>query len=190
MPNTMTQFGFVKKSGDVMTGDLALGVNKLTMLYDSVGGAIKGSGVIPGGIKVIDTLITGDGVIEAGGCLFSDDLGMGAGKTVDGVDVSEIHQAKIKTGTYVGNGVDNRNIDIGVDLASKSNAYVIIKKANTNAACHRIEYAQGDLTMTYDASADAANLIQAFTATGFQVGTAATVNEDTFTYRYIAIWSE
>ena len=64
-------------------------------------------------------------------------------------------RAMIRTGTYTGNGVDNRNINIGVNLASKSNVYVIIKAAsNSLNAVHRIEYGQGDLTMLFGATND------------------------------------
>jgi hypothetical protein len=119
------------------------------------------------------------------------DLAMADGKTVDGIDVGEIHQAKVKTGTYTGDGTDNRNIDIGVDLALKSNVYVIIKSlTSVAAAIHRIEYDQGDLTMGFLAWNDISDAIQAFTPTGFQVGTQTDVNHDAYTYRYIAFWEE
>lgn len=95
-----------------------------------------------------------------------------------------------KTGTYIGDGNDNRNIDIGVDLASKEFPYVIIKSVEGNSAAHRIEYGQGDLTMHYDNTNDGADLIQQFTATGFQVGASIQVNDNTVVYRYIAFWIE
>jgi len=100
--------------------------------------------------------------------------------------------AKIKTGTYTGNAADNRDIDIGVNLAAKNNAYVIVKGNTLGSSCpsHRIEYAQGDLAMCYEAIADVADRIQGFTATGFQVGSSNEVNGDTIVYRYIAIWEE
>lgn len=99
-------------------------------------------------------------------------------------------RAMIKTGTYTGNDVDDRNIDIGVDLASKNNVYVIIKTAAATEPVHRIEYAQGDLSMFFTGNNDIADCIQAFTATGFQVGTSNNVNADTIVYRYIAFWEE
>ena len=100
-------------------------------------------------------------------------------------------RAMIKTGTYTGNGADDRNIDIGVNLAAKNNVYVIIK-GTTGAlqAHHRIEYAQGDLSMSFMNSADVANGIQAFTDTGFQVGSLVEVNENGQVFRYIAFWEE
>jgi len=96
-----------------------------------------------------------------------------------------------KTGTYTGNGLDDHDVDIGIDLASKACPYVIIKAATGNvAAKHRTEYGQGDLTMGMDNTDDFANGIQSFTATGFQVGTNVAVNADGVTFRYIAFWQE
>jgi hypothetical protein len=102
----------------------------------------------------------------------------------------KLNRAMIKTGTYVGNGVDNRNIDIGVDLAAKDNVYVIINHPSNVAKKNRIEYGQGDLTMDFGSGPDAANLIQAFTSTGFQIGSDNIVNEVDVTFRYIAFWTE
>lgn len=99
-------------------------------------------------------------------------------------------RAMIKTGTYTGNGVDNRDIDIGVDLAAKSNAYVIVKGNSGAAAKHRIEYGQGDLTMDLSSGTDIPDAIQAFTATGFQVGAGSYANENGILIRYIAFWTE
>ena len=195
MPNAMTQFGFVKKSGDTMTGALYFenelykaglrvhGTQDYSLeIIDSVGN--------PANAKIYVADIISSCKVQAALFDCTGSILMDAGYLVDGIDVSEIHQAKIKTGTYVGNGVDNRNIDIGVDLASKSFAYVVIKAANASIAVHRFEYSQGDLTMAYDANADNPDRIQAFTSTGFQVGLSATVNTDTVTYRYVALWSE
>ena len=101
-------------------------------------------------------------------------------------------RAMIKTGTYTGNNADDRDIDIGVNLAAKNNAYVIVKaNADGNsAAIHRIEYAQGDFAMSYEAVTDVTNRIQGFTATGFQVGDSNETNGNTIVYRYIAFWEE
>lgn len=96
----------------------------------------------------------------------------------------------IITGTYTGNGADNRNINIGIDLNSKANGYVIVKSTYSDPAAHRTEYAQGDLTMSFINSADYANGIQTFNTTGFQVGSAVQTNRDTWLYRYIVLWSD
>ena len=95
-----------------------------------------------------------------------------------------------KTGTYAGNGADNRNIDIGVDLASKANVTVMVKATDNAQAVWRTEYGQGDLSYFFDATADAANCIQSFTATGFQIGDDNKVNSGARTYRWAAFWME
>ena len=96
--------------------------------------------------------------------------------------------AQMKTGTYTGDGADDRDINTGINLAAKTYAYVIIKGNTTQVAVHRIEYGQGDLTMYYDSTTDAANLLQQFTATGFEVGSNNIVNASGVTFRYIAFW--
>lgn len=98
-------------------------------------------------------------------------------------------RAMIKTGTYIGNAVDNRNIDIGVNLAAKNNVYIIINGAS-HQAVNRIEYGQGDLTMYYVAVGDVANMIQGLTATGFEIGSDVVVNTNDELYRYIVHWEE
>ena len=102
----------------------------------------------------------------------------------------KLNRAMIKTGTYTGNGVDNRDIDIDVDLAAKNYPYVIIKCTGGEAAKHRIEFGQGDLSMDFGVALNAANLIQAFTNTGFQIGSGGNVNTNLNTYQYIAFWEE
>lgn len=102
-----------------------------------------------------------------------------------------IGHSKIKTGTYVGNGVNNRQLNIGINLAAKTNVYIIIKGVEgPQLALHRTEYGQGDVTMFYAATADTTDAIQALTATGFELGTRGDVNFNTYTYRYIVIYDE
>jgi len=92
------------------------------------------------------------------------------------------------TGVYTGNGNDDREINIGIDLASKTHVYVIIKRNGATKAVHRTEYEQGDFCMFYDAASDSNDLIQGFTSTGFEIGTKDDVNNNGKTYRYIAFW--
>lgn len=99
-------------------------------------------------------------------------------------------RAMILTGTYLGNGVDDRNIDIGIDLAAKNHPYVIITPNSGGRAMHRIEYGQGDSSMRYDNIGFLPNCIQAFTSTGFQIGDTAEVNSNGVTYAYIVFWQE
>src|SRR4030042_4174937 len=108
----------VRRSGDSMTGDLAMAAGK----------KVDGRDVSEDLVKIEGGEMTGN-------------LTFATGKYVEG--------GKIRCGTYVGDGTDNRNIDIGFNLGSKSNVYILIKQASTLAACHRIEYARGDLSMFF-----------------------------------------
>jgi hypothetical protein len=98
-------------------------------------------------------------------------------------------RAMIKTGQYTGDGTDNRNIDIGVNLAAKTNVTIIIYRANLGQVQFKWELGQGDETKPADGDEEI-NRIQALTSTGFQVGSDATVNASGFTYRYQIIWME
>ena len=118
-------------------------------------------------------------------------LVMAAGKLVDGVDISEVKQTRILTGTYVGNGADNRSINIGINLASKANVWVNVKDRTTNAAgAQRVEFGQGDSADYFSNLQAAANLIQSLTATGFQVGSNDSVNQTGSTYIYVVVYEE
>jgi len=109
------------------------------------------------------------------------------------VKLSDFTQTHILTGTYVGNGVDDRNIDIGVNLAAKNNVYVIVKITDLlsiQKAVARSEFGQGDVSFCFDTESPQANMIQAFTATGFEIGDAIIINANGFTYMYAAFWEE
>jgi len=134
---------------------------------------------------------TSDGFVKFAGGQMTDNLAVDAGKLVDGRDISAMVRAKILTGTYTGDGTDDRNINIGVDLTAKSNVFVFVKvnAAGTGREGYaRIEYGQGDLSMLLGTGADIADRIQAFNATGFQVG--GTQNENGLVYRYVVIYEE
>ena len=100
-------------------------------------------------------------------------------------------RARIKTGFYTGNGADDRSIDIGIDLASKNNVWVIIRNATTNPpGIHRTERGQGDISDYFQSDTSVANMVQSFTNTGFQVGSDPAVNQNASAIVFIAIWSE
>lgn len=91
----------------------------------------------------------------------------------------------VATGTYTGNNTDNRSIagagfqpDVVLDKASSysnARAYVYINTMDAgDSAC-------------VDASAPAANYIQAMEADGFQVGTGLEVNADTVVFYWFAL---
>jgi len=99
-----------------------------------------------------------------------------------------IGNCSFKTGTYTGNGVDDREIDIGVDLASKTHKYAIVKAIYDKAALQRIEAAQGAYSNYFTAVNQTLTGIKAFSSTGFIVGTGAEVNTNGWSYYYIALW--
>lgn len=100
-------------------------------------------------------------------------------------------RAMIKTGTYTGDGNDDRDIDIGIGLADKKNAYLIVKNTmGVASGIHRIERGQGDSSSFFDAIASSGNHIQAFNTNGFQVGNSAEANINGDVHIYIAFWQE
>jgi len=102
-------------------------------------------------------------------------------------------RARIKTGTYTGDGADDRNINIGVNLAAMSNPVLIINSAETGVgkpATLRTEHAQGLPSYPLDSTQTDDNMIQAFTATGFQIGSHGNVNTNNYLYVYVAMWEE
>jgi hypothetical protein len=99
-------------------------------------------------------------------------------------------RARIKTGNYTGSGIDNRDINIGINLAAKTNVWVVVKSYDNIDGIHRIEYGQGDLTSWFVNSTDLVDAIQALTATGFQIGTSILTNSNGVLYHYIVFWED
>lgn len=85
-------------------------------------------------------------------------------------------------GSYTGNGTDNRTITLAADFTP---AYVIVKGDAAVTAAARFGTA-GDASQTAT-DVNAANMIQAFGAGTFQVGTDSRVNQNGVTYYYLAI---
>jgi predicted ribosomally synthesized peptide with SipW-like signal peptide len=95
---------------------------------------------------------------------------------------------RVATGTYTGNGVDNRNF---AGITTFQPEVVIIKAATAQTAVLRTASFPGDLTKDMTgATMVAGNMIQALTATGFQVGNDARVNQNTVRYDWIAFRSQ
>lgn len=92
------------------------------------------------------------------------------------------------SGSYEGNAVDNREINIGVNLAIKWNIWMIIKSEGAHKAVHASSFAIN--TQLFDATANQLNMIQNFTANGFEIGTANEVNADTVTYTYNVFYQD
>jgi hypothetical protein len=89
----------------------------------------------------------------------------------------------VSTGSYTGNGVDNRSIT-GIGFGP---LMAWVKRDDAQAAVWRPLSAAGDSTLYWGATAAAANLIQALQADGFQVGTNATVNTNGSLYYRLAL---
>lgn len=90
---------------------------------------------------------------------------------------------RVATGSYTGNGADNRTIS-GLGFEPD---IVIVKGASALAAVLRTSQTTSDLAKPMTATAAAANLIQTFGSTSFQVGTNTMVNQSGTVYRWIAI---
>lgn len=96
---------------------------------------------------------------------------------------------QMKTGTYTGNGVDNRNIDIGVDLSSATYKWLVVDANNAaRYAMNKFGHQTTDISNFFTDGNSIVNGMQAWTATGFEVGTSPWVNTIGFTYNYAVFW--
>ena len=94
---------------------------------------------------------------------------------------------QVSVGSYVGNGVDNRNIT----TPGFSPEWTVVRRAtNGNNPCdrasHRTSDVPGDLTLNFTNTAGFVDGIQALQPTGFQVGTNCQVNTNLSTYFFTA----
>jgi hypothetical protein len=91
--------------------------------------------------------------------------------------------ARITTGSYTGNGTDNRDIT-GVGFTPK---YVHIQRATTDAGYFSFSSMPADTSFTFTGTAGVANAIQAFNSDGFQIGSSTPVNNSGSTFYYMCI---
>jgi hypothetical protein len=91
--------------------------------------------------------------------------------------------ANVAVSSYTGNGSDNRPIT-GVGFPPE---VVWVKRDDAQRSSWRPASAVGDVSLFWNATADATNRIQALQVDGFQVGTNAQVNTNTETYYYLAL---
>jgi len=89
------------------------------------------------------------------------------------------------TGVYYGNGIDTRTI---ADMPFQPDL-VVMKRNSTTAGVFRTSAVSGDLTSSFTATAESADMVQSLTTNGFQVGTNAAVNTSTSLYRWFAFKS-
>lgn len=122
--------------------------------------------------------------------LESDGFRVGSDPFVNAGDGSIYHYAafretpgRLQTGTYIGDGSDNRDID---DVGFQPD-YVWIKRSSAESkAVHRTSSVSGDSTLRFAGLANGEDEIQALQPDGFQVGTETAVNFDGDTYNYVA----
>ena len=98
----------------------------------------------------------------------------------DGLDHSGSEDFTL--GSYVGNGVDNRNIDT---LPFQPDM-VWLKRSGASAGAFRTSAHTGDNASFFINTADTSNLIQSFETNGFQIGTNASSNTAANIFWYVA----
>ena len=92
------------------------------------------------------------------------------------------------TGSYVGDGADDRWMTVGFQDTTKRPKRALIFKAAAASMPVRLDVFIGDASELYDTAAGfSANMIQALGANSFQVGTNAIVNESGTTFYYCVI---
>jgi hypothetical protein len=94
----------------------------------------------------------------------------------------------ISVSSYTGNNTDNR----AIATPNFQPEFVMVRADDTatgrSANWHPASFA-GDNTLLFTGTASGTNRIQAFQATGFQLGTSTDVNANTVSYRYLAVRS-
>ena len=91
--------------------------------------------------------------------------------------------ADFTTGTYAGNGTDNRNVVTGLSF---SPALVLVKQDGANYAWAKPSSLADDASYNFYGGPPTANRIQALNSDGFQVGTNASVNANGSNYYWFA----
>lgn len=97
-------------------------------------------------------------------------------------------EGEVAVGSYTGNQVDNRTIDISETSASSDfqPAYVVVMSAGSQQVVQRFSVSPGETTFGFDQSIHSTNHIQALLTNGFQIGTDDRVNQSGETYHYVA----
>jgi hypothetical protein len=186
-----TGVGQLYVGNTALGGSLSMGANEIQLVPSSgKGGRIRGH-ASDSRVEFRNSGGSGSGQIDTSHIYCTGNIFMSSLTTVDGRDISAMVRAKVLVGQYTGDAADNRDINIGVDLTAKSNVFVFVKDASANrSGMFRPELAQGDLGQFMIALADAANSIQALTATGFQVGNLAEINQAAEVFRYVVFYEE
>jgi hypothetical protein len=91
--------------------------------------------------------------------------------------------AKVVTGTYTGNGADDRNIT-GLGLTP---SVVWAKRSGNNQSSWRSDAMAGDTSAYWGGTSPNPDRIQSLLADGFQIGSNAQINSNNQTYYYLAL---
>lgn len=94
-------------------------------------------------------------------------------------------KVRLRHGSYTGDGVGDRIINIGVDLLVSSKKHLILKSEGAASAVQKFGHEAGDVSDFFTSSAQAANIIQAWVATGFEVGTDGNANANGVVFNYV-----
>jgi len=89
-------------------------------------------------------------------------------------------------GSYLGGVTDNINID---RLPFQANMVTVKAATTAGTAVFRTSAHSGDLTSSFQATAEAGNIVQALNTDGFQIGTSANVNSSLVVYHYFGFLS-
>jgi hypothetical protein len=89
----------------------------------------------------------------------------------------------VVTGTYTGDGADNRNIT-GLGM---NPGFVWLKRSSSTIGTWRTDTVPGDRSLYWDNTGPASDRIQSLFSGGFQVGTNAEVNNNGSTFYYLAL---
>lgn len=93
---------------------------------------------------------------------------------------------RVATGTYTGDGVDGTAITVSDATGSFQPDFVMVKGANSQYPATRTSAMVGDLT-ALGFSTLIADAVQSLTATGFTIGTHASVNTGATAYHWLAV---
>lgn len=94
--------------------------------------------------------------------------------------------SSIESGSYTGNGTDNRDVVTGLSFEP---GFVYIKRLSTQLESMATDTMAGN-SVRFSGGAIAGNEIQALNSDGFQVGTSSRVNASSTTYYWLAIKKE
>ena len=187
--NQMTVGSYTGNGGSQTIGSLGFSPDYAMVLSAGADAAVQSSRTMGATFRFDETAAAANGVSSLDSNGFS--VGNSAETNVNGrtyhyIAWNEVH-GLMQESRYNGNGGDNRNIS-GVTFQPD---YVIVRSSTNGNICDRgvhrpASLAATDSSLLFANVANAANVIQAFNATGFQVGTDCKVNTNPKPYYWMA----